>query len=47
MMNKELSKNEYKLLKKYVGSVYQIENTSEDSSSFKAVEPQDLFVKIM
>ncbi len=47
LLNKELSEAEYQLLIKYVGSAYTIENTSKDSSGFRAVDPQELFVKVM
>lgn len=47
LLNKELSQTEYQLLMEHVGSVYIIENTSPDSSEFRAVEPQELFVKVM
>ena len=47
LLNKELSQTEYQLLMEHVGSVYIIENTSPDSSEFRLVEPQELFVKVM
>lgn len=47
LLNKELSQTEYQLLMEHVGSVYIIENTSPDSSKFRAVKPQELFVKVM
>lgn len=47
LLNKELSQTEYQLLMEHVGSVYIIENTSPDSSEFRPVEPQELFVKVM
>ncbi len=47
LLNKELSQTEYQLLMEHVGSVYIIENTSADSSEFRAVEPQELFGKVM
>lgn len=47
LLNKELSQTEYQLLMEHVGSVYIIENTGADSSEFRAVEPQELFVKVM
>ena len=47
LLNKELSQTEYQLLMEHVGSVYIIENTSADSSEFRVVEPQELFVKVM
>lgn len=47
LLNKELSGTEYQLMKKHVGSVYMIENTSKDSSGFKAVDPQELLAKVV
>lgn len=47
LLNKELSQTEYQLLIEYVGSAYIIENNCEDSSGFRAVEPQQLFAKVI
>ena len=44
LKNKELSKQEYKLLLKHVGCAYSIENNDDSSSSFKEIQPVKLFV---
>jgi len=47
LLNKELSQTEYQLLIEYVGAAYIIENTNGDSSGFRAVEPRQLFAKVI
>ena len=42
LRNKELSQQEYKILYKNIGCSYLIEN-NDDSSSFKEVDPKELF----
>ncbi len=47
LLNKELSRADYQLLKEHIGSVYIIENTGKNSSGFRTADHQALFEKVI
>jgi len=45
LLNRELAKEEYELLERYVNSTFVIDNLSEEASQFREVDPGRLFTE--